>query len=437
MFAYYVRLALISIRKNIVMSALMVCAVALGIGACMTFVTLNYIMSQDPIPSRSDALHHVQLDTWDPNQPFREDGSPPNQLTYIDAMALMNAKPAFRQAAMVRTALVIEPDGIEARPFDADGRATFADFFAMFEVPFRYGGAWDEAADANNEQVTVLSRELNDRLFGGEDSVGKNIRVRGYSFQVVGVLDHWKPIPKFYDMNNDAVAAPADIFIPFNLVVALELPRQGNTSCWKPTGSDGMAAFLASECIWIQFWVELRDQAEERDYLNFLNNYASDQQALGRLPRPLNNRLLNVNEWLDDQSQGEEPLAMMLAVGVMFLVVCLLNTIGLLLAKFLGKAPEAGLRRALGASRRTLFAQYLVESGCIGVAAGALGVALTWLCLGGIDSVFGDAVANITHLDAPMIAATVGLAVLASVMAGLYPTWRACKVEPAAQLKSQ
>lgn len=96
MLAYYARLALISIRKNWAMSILMVAAVAIGIGAFMTILTVNYIMAKDPIPSKSDQLFAVQLDSWDPNQPVDANSEPPSQLTYIDAMALMRAERAHR-----------------------------------------------------------------------------------------------------------------------------------------------------------------------------------------------------------------------------------------------------------------------------------------------------------------------------------------------------
>ena len=436
MFAYYVRLAAISIRGNAAMSALMVCAVALGIGTCMTFVTVHYIMARDPIPHRSDVLHAVQLDAWGPNEPANDDGTPPAQLTYMDAVALMDAKRAFRQAAMKGTVFVVEPDG-DGRPFSASGRATTADFFAMFDVPFLFGQGWDARVDADLEQVAVLSRALNDRLFGGEDAVGRNVTLGGGRYRVVGVLDEWKPIPKFYDLHSGPFDVPAEVFVPFGLVAALELPRNGNTSCWKPTDGEGFAGFLASECVWIQFWAELRDEAEKRDYLAFLDNYATEQKTLGRFERPLNNRVLDVNAWLEYQRVVDANATMMLAVGAMFLAVCLLNTIGLLLAKFLGKAPEIGLRRALGASKRTLFSQYLVESACIGVVGGVLGVALTWLGLRGIDVLMGEVVANLVELDGTMVTLAVALAIAASIAAGLYPTWRACNVEPAAQLKAQ
>jgi putative ABC transport system permease protein len=54
-------------------------------------------------------------------------------------------------------------------------RATTADFFAMFGVPFLYGSAWSAQDDASHAQVVVLSRAMNQKLFGGGNSVGENL----------------------------------------------------------------------------------------------------------------------------------------------------------------------------------------------------------------------------------------------------------------------
>ena len=74
MLAYYLKLGLLSIRRNPLMTALMVAAIAVGIGASMSIITVNYVMSGNPIPHKSDQLFHVQLDSWDPNN-ANDDGS--------------------------------------------------------------------------------------------------------------------------------------------------------------------------------------------------------------------------------------------------------------------------------------------------------------------------------------------------------------------------
>jgi putative ABC transport system permease protein len=141
-------------------------------------------------------------------------------------------------------------------------------------------------------------------------------------------------------------------------------------------------------------------------------------------------------EWLEVNNvvPGDVRLQAWLALG--FLLVCLLNTVGLLLAKFMRRAGEIGVRRALGASRRAVFSQYLVEAGVIGVAGGILGLGLALLGLWAVRQQ-PAAYAELARLDATMLAATLALALFASLLAGLLPAWRAGQVAPAIQLKSQ
>ena len=198
MFRYYLKLAVSSIRKNPVLSGLMVAAIAIGIGACMTVITVYYVMNGDPIPGRSNQLYYVQLDSWDPNNPYDDETDlPPDQVTFLDARALVDAREARRQVVSYRVGRVVQPEGDDARPFQVSGRAATADFFAMFDVPFLYGGGWDLASDRTLEQVVVLGRSINDRVFGGENSVGRRVMMNGDTYRVAGVMDDWEPVPKF------------------------------------------------------------------------------------------------------------------------------------------------------------------------------------------------------------------------------------------------
>lgn len=437
MFSYYLKLGWLSVKRNPLLSALMIAAIAIGIGASMTIVTVNYAMGNNPIPHKSDQLFYVQLDNWDPNDSGDDGFEPPDQVTYTDAMALMKAGKAYRQVASNRSSLVLEPANPDERPFTVDARDTYSDFFPMFELPFKYGSGWDKSADENIERVVVLSKEMNEKLFGGENSVGRSVRMDSMDFKVVGVLDRYIPVPKFYDVTNDAFNEPEDIYIPFTVSIEYELSRNGNTNCWKKPDGDGFQAFLNSECVFIQFWAELRNEQEKQEYMDFLTAYTEQQKLLGRFPRPINNRLDNVMEWMERQEVVEEDAQVMLGLSFLFLLVCLLNTIGLLLAKFLGKSGDIGLRRALGASRSTLFTQHMIEAGLIGLGGGVFGLGLTWLGLRGINVLFGDYVKNLVHLDLTMVVTAICLAIISALLAGLYPTWRACKVAPAGQLKTQ
>ena len=436
MFSYYVKLAYLSCKRTWGMTLLMVCAIGLGIGASMTTITVNYLMSANPIPHKSEQLFFVQMDSWEPNNTYDDDGDAPTQLTYRDATYLWQAQKAKRQTIQSGMAAVIEPADKEVLPFMVQGRANSADFFPMFDVPFLYGSGWDHQADLKKERVIVINAELNERLFGGKDSTGQTIRMAGEDYKITGVMGRWNPKPRFYDTSTGSFNDVEEVFVPFSLITEQKFSRSGNTNCWKPTES-GFQAFLDSECIWVQLWVELPTEQDKDAYFSFMNAYAKEQHQYGRFARTDNNKLRDVMQWLEYAEVVSDDASMMMAMSLMFLLVCLLNTVGLLLAKFLGKASEIGVRQALGASRNDLFIQHLIESGSIGLAGGLLGLILALLGLEAIKVMYGDWIRDLAQLDFTLVAMAIGLAVLSALLAGLYPTWRACQVQPSVQLKSQ
>jgi len=439
MLRYYLKLGLLSIKANWALSTLMVSAIAIGIGACMTIVTVRHVMADNPIEHKNEQLFHVQLDNWNPNDPYDEPNEPPEQVTYLDSTALLEAGRAHRQVISFKSDRVVQPEGDGVLPFQEEVRATSADFFAMFDVPFKYGSGWDAAADRAEERVAVLSEAMNDQLFGGEDSTGRMLMMNNEPFRIVGVLDDWHPVPTYYDLNNNPYAGPEEIYTPFSLAVTGEWGSSGNNSCWKPPEEGGYEGYLASECIWIQMWVELLTPTEKAAYAQFLDDYVMEQKQLGRFPRDLNNRLSTPAEWLVNREVVDDTVAVLLSLSVLFLVVCLLNTIGLLLAKVIRRGSDISLRRALGASKSDLFTQYIVEAGLIGVAGGLAGIAMTWLGLRGIENVFSDYdfIEFLVTMDLQMIGLAVALAIVSALGAALYPTWRACSVSPASTLRIQ
>ena len=108
----------------------------------------------------------------------------------------------------------------------------------------------------------------------------------------------------------------------------------------------------------------------------------------------------------------------------------------LLLTKFVGKKSETSLRRALGASRQIIFRQQIVEVGVIGFSGGLIGLLLAGVGLQGIEYLY-EAPPGLVKLDWMMVSAAIGIAIVSSMAAGLYPAWRVCQIPPAAQLKTQ
>jgi len=439
MFAYYFTLGLRSLRRNPALTALMIVTLAVGVAASMATLTVLYVMSGDPIPEKSDRLFVPRVDTA-PLVGYAAGDEPSDQLNYTDATNLLRSGQGVRRTAVYGVGNAIETGRADLPPFLAQGVAPTRDFFAMFNVPFLYGGPWDVATETAKSNVIVLNRELSEKLFGKTNPVGKRITMDSEQWQIVGVIDKWNPLPRYYRLingNGGNFSGADEYFIPFQTAVRHEFSNNGNNNCTGEGPKEpGYQGWIASECDWIQFWFEGKSASDQARIKEFLAAYVTDQKKLGRFPRPINVRLENVMEWMKHLGVvgADTKLSTWLAFG--FLLVCLVNTVGLLLAKFSARAGEVGVRRALGATRGNIFQQFLIEATVIGLVGGLLGLILSF---GGLwlISMQSEEMAIVAKMDWAMLALTLALSIFASILAGLLPTWRACQVTPALQLKTQ
>ncbi len=437
MLQYYFSLGLRSLRRNPALTALMVLTLAVGVAASMATITILHAMSGNPIPHKSDRLFSVVLDAG-PLEGYKPGDKPTDsQSTYRDAMNFVASDQGERRAALYGMSVTVEPERKDLGVFGAEGIVTTKDFFAMFELPFAAGQAWGAKEDADGADVVVLGREFSEKLFGTAQSVGRQVVFSGRTFQVIGVLDHWKPLPRYYlIIGHGAFAGSAeDYFFPIATAVRHQLPHAGSTNC-SHLREPGFQGKLDSECTWVQTWFELRSASERPGLQSYVDSYVADQARQGRLVRKAKGQLYDVVQWLEhlEVVEKDNRLAAWLSFG--FLILCLVNTVGLLLAKFSVRAPEVGVRRALGASRVQVFEQYLIEAVVVGLSGGVVGLLLAWGALK-IIAMQSKELALLAHMDWQMLALTFALSVSAAVLAGLLPTWRACNVTPALQLKSQ
>jgi len=308
----------------------------------------------------------------------------------------------------------------------------------MFDVAFQYGAPWSEGDEQDRANVVVLNSALAQRLFPGVNPVGRIMTLDGRDYRIGGVMRPWDPTPHFYDVSQSALSPTEDLFLPFTTAIGYSLQGVGRSSCRQaPPPSDGWQGYLGSDCTWIQFWVELPSAADVAHYRLFLQHYAQEQQRNGRFDWLASTWLRNVREWLVYKQVIPDDVRATVWLSVGFLAVCLINAIGLMLAKFAGRDHEFSVRHALGASRLHLFAQSLVEAALMGVLGGIIGLLLTVLGVQAERSILPLELARVTRVDLTLSVMTILLAVFATMCAGVYPAWRTSKTRAAQLLRAQ
>lgn len=437
MWRYYSWLAWLSIKNTPVLSSLMVLAIAMGIAACLTTLTLHSVISSNPLAHKNNTTFALQLDSWDKNQDYWDLNGVPPQLTYRDAKALYDSGIADEIVLTSRVGLTVNaPDSNSSAKLEV-GRLATRDFFTVFDVRFKYGGPWSQQVDRDGQKQVVISEILNNHFFNGENSVGKLLSVEGESYKITGIVNKlWQMTPSVYDLNMGVFKQPPQVYLPFFNIARRNFTSWGNRTGWKNEDIRSHSDYLASESVWIQSWATLKTHETKMEFEHFISNHIEAEKQKGRFERPLKYHLNTPEEWLKINKVVSKDNQILVFLSLAFLGVCLVNAIVLLLAKFLRKAPEASLRRALGASRTAIFVQHMAEASLVGLLGGLLGLFFTWLGLMGVRQLYSN-YHNIAVMSQYTLLAAMVFVLACSAISGALPAWQVAKAHPSRHLKSQ
>ncbi len=450
MILYNIKLAKASLRDRPGLTALTIAAIAVGLALLTTMTTMSYQASKLPLREKSTALHTILIDSREANARAITDIRRMPRLTYQDTNNLMQDQTLdMDKTYLWKSFAFLNIQSGQVNPRQVRTLAGRANFFTMFNVPFLYGQGWSEAEDKKGAPVIVLSYKMNQHFFGGENSIGKTIRINSSNLTVVGVTAEWKIPTRFYDRSFSSTRFD-DVFIPSALGLDIKLRRRVN--CWPKDQAyvaeysrDNVDGLKSSECSWLVMWVDVN--AEQKGKLQtYLQQYVQQQKSLGRLPMDTPPVLLNIMQYTQLNLDDNFDLTVFNLLATLFFLVCLVNTVGLLLAKYMGKIPEVAIRRALGAKKHVIMSQYLVEISLIAFVGGLLGIILSYFGLKGMMQIYiyqsdytvtAEAIGHLYQLDLVMIGKAMAIAVLSALTVSLFPVWKMVNTAPASHLKAQ
>jgi len=452
MFNYNFQLALKSLKDKPSLTFLTILTIAIGLGFYTTVKTMSYQGGQVPLAHKSKNIFLVQMDNREITAEEVAHQARMVDTTYKDTLNLMAMDlPGVKQTFNWSTYGILNVEDENINPLRTFAAVTSSEFFTMFEPPFLFGNGWDKTVENSAEGVIVISKLMNDQLFGGKNSVGENVRIDTHTLKIIGVLDTWHLTRKFYD-RSFRTASPDNFFIPYTFAMENNLPRNAGFDCWAGNAdvarsfrNENAERLINSECAWVTFWAEIPDDQVE-NYNQQLNNYIESQKALGRFPREILTFVTNLNDqfaFINGRADARNIFPMLSAL---FFAVCLLNAVGIILAKFMRRTKEVSLRRALGAKKKTIIAQHVIEVIIIGFLGGLLGIVVAYYGLQGmmnIEIYASDYTRKLEDyeplyaLDFTMISKAFLTGIICTLVTSIYPIWRLCNTPPASQLKSQ
>ena len=282
-----------------------------------------------------------------------------------------------------------------------------AGYFRVLGVAPAIGREFAEEEDrVGGGTVAVLSYPLWQRLFHGDTgAIGRSILLRGESYQVVGVMPEGFQGP-----------AQADVWTPAR-------PSR--------TGEGGGNNY--------QVIARVRDGhtwAEADGELATLTPILFPPKPSETGP-PAFQRRLELVRMQDALVDGvRQPIEMLAAaVGMVLLIACV-NLAALLISRGGSRTKEIATRMALGSGRGVVVRQLMVESAVLGLAGGALGLAVGAIALEGLKALGGETFSEWTRvsLDGRVLAATMGLSLVTSLIFGLVPSLQASRLDVNAAL---
>jgi len=295
------------------------------------------------------------------------------------------------------------------RPEQVEGSPRTPGFFTMEGLPMLLGRDFvPEEGVPGQDHAVILSNRLWSRYFAADrDIIGKDIRMNGEPYTVVGVLP-----PGMYDRLPMQLWVPLAFKNPLNhdahFILVMGRLKDGVSIEQAQSEMNGIAAQLQSEFPKSNTgW----GVSVEKLHLNFLDNSTRR------------------NLWL-----------LLGAVGFLFLIACV-NVANLLLARGTVRQREVAVRAALGASRRRLFTQFLTENLVLAILGGILGILFSKLIIEAIGLVMPPAgtmlpsEANI-RISIPVLLFTMVLAGIGGMLFGSLPAWQATRLDLNEVLKS-
>jgi len=437
MFGYYLELAWRRCRQNLSMMALLVLTMAIGIASFMTATTIFGALSGQPLPGISN---HLYVATMDARQTVDKDNNtydtPQSLLNLRDARALIDAHRASAQFAAAQSVTTLATSDGKISSL-AIGLMGYGPLMSTLGVPLRDGRPWTQAEQAARAPVVLIDSKLAQKLFGTTDAVGKSLQMGSQSFRVVGVTAPWKSRTQFLGLtqNSDGpLSQDMQFFVPVGAALDAGVGPISSGKCGNKAPVISFQSTDLGHCRWIETWVALDTPAQVKAYARFLDGYARAQHDAGRFAYAPHARLYGTMAWMDVNHVVPDDVSLNLMLACGFLLLCMINVAGLLAARFLRRQGDVAIRRALGAARRHVFAQHVVEAGLLGLIGGLLALPLTLLGLW-IVRMQPVSYAAAAHFSLGVFAGLVALALAVGVVVGILPAWRVCRQPPAIQIK--
>lgn len=394
--------AIDSLRANKLRAVLTMLGVIIGVTAVIALLSIgNGVRSSINSEISAIGTNLIMISTNTRNS----DGYATLSLSDVGALSDPLRAPDVEQiAASVQTSAAVTAGSNSARP---SIMGVTANYFMINNLDeFEAGDGLTQTDIDTRARVAVLGLALAGDLFPDSYPVGQVVKIAGTSYEVVGVLT---ASGGGFSNTDDSLYVP----------ISTAQNRLSNSR--TRSGERAVSSIIATSASAERNTAALEQIAEVLRQEHHIV-YADDDDF----------SLISQTDLLDTFNQITGMLTAFLgAIAGISLVVGGIGIMNIMLVSVTERTREIGIRKAVGALRRDILTQFLIESIVLSLTGGLIGIFLGWLISWGAGNLIGLS----APLDVMTVLMAVGFAVGVGIVFGLYPAWRAAGLRPIEALR--